>query len=237
MVAVVQSKYVDNGSGSLDLDTAPTNGNLIVAQLASFSPGTLNSTDWTLLDTVDPASSVRSYLLYRYVGPGESRFLPVLVTSGGLIHSAVGIELSGVSGVIANDIVDMASLDASAAGGAHSQAIAAGVTATADGQLALTFFMALNATDAPTMDGTWTEQVSADATWFNGMIASNPYDSGETATGNVAYTQGGGTNGAALFVAMIGPGTPAEDSNSEDSNSNSNDTPPSGGRRGIIVVT
>lgn len=89
------------------LPMKPVAGNLVVAVL-HFSDGstaaTIDTTNWTILDTVLNGSNTPAIVVYRYALSGDTASLPALCITGSSGYHAVTIfEISGMSGTIAND--------------------------------------------------------------------------------------------------------------------------------------
>lgn len=240
--SIVQYKHgLQAFSGNIQptLDSAPTEGNILVASVGTFFIGTFNSTDWTLLDSeAADGGSYEAFTCYRYVGASESATLPIIQT-GGFASDWFVYEVDNVTGDAGTDIIAHDHVDASPPNpGSDWTSTLPDMGPTADGQLALIFFSCESGTDSPDLSSPYTEdlQVPIGSNFQSAVYGHASFNVGEDTSVTVTFDNGGGSSGAALMGVLIGPGvTPAEDSNSN-SGSTSGGTPPTARRSMVIVL-
>lgn len=112
-LVIVQHKSQINGSaipGTFTLTSTPTTGNLVIAMVGvNIAKGslTLNSTDWHILKIAGDSADATTYnvVLARYAQIGDTSTLPAFATAGSTYSAYMVWEVSGVSGVLADDII------------------------------------------------------------------------------------------------------------------------------------
>lgn len=159
-LAIVQHQSAINGSnipGSITLSSTPTAGNLIILFLhcnASRSSVTKNTTDWIEFEDSNNGTTDYGSGVYRYVQSGDTTTLPVLWTAGTTYWAYEIYEISGVTGVFANDVP----LHNSTFSATNVTALSSPgtLTVTASGSIALVGAGQYDGATNPTIDAAWT---------------------------------------------------------------------------------
>lgn len=92
--------------GSISVGWTPTPGHLLITFLhcnINASGITVNTTDWTDFQDVIVSAQQYGMGLYRYVQGGDTSSLPALWTAGATYWAYEVFEISGVTGIFAND--------------------------------------------------------------------------------------------------------------------------------------
>lgn len=106
-----QSDNSPTGAGkpTAHLPWDPVVGNLMLAYLFwnSTPDPTINTTDWTILDTLTHSSADFGILLGRYVQSGDTGHIPDLSSTVGTHHGIEIFEVESVSGTFAEDVISV----------------------------------------------------------------------------------------------------------------------------------
>lgn len=135
---------------------APGVGNLIIVFLHTnilTSVITVNTAKWTEVGRAGDATRTYEMMLYRYAQVGDTATLPALWTADTTYNSIDAYEISGVSGVFANDVPFT---DITATASSVSSMTSNTLTATKNGTIALMGGGQYNGANNPTLSGGWT---------------------------------------------------------------------------------
>lgn len=150
-----QSDNSPSGAGTptLHVPWTPVAGNLLVAVLFwnSTPDPTINTTDWSILDTLTHSGANFATVLGRYVQIGDTSPLPNLSSTAGTHHGIEIFEVEGVDGNFTDDVVSIKK-------GYQDNAtpfITTSDTTTQVDALALLAYGERGSTGLPTADSSW----------------------------------------------------------------------------------
>lgn len=175
-LAHVQAKTVFSGGAGASgfgivLDSTPTPGNLLLAWVNGFQGFTVGA-DWTNSGiTITDDNSGVSRLLYRYVQVSDDATYSFGTPFNPSFWMGSVVEISGVSGVFAADVIDSGTGKVVALTNPYTTTT--GVVTSEANSLAYSFITTPSATDPNGVwDGAWTERDSESGGGYGGGVAS-----------------------------------------------------------------
>lgn len=161
-VAIVQTKSQINGNaipGAFTITSAPTVGNLVVASVGvniAKASLTINTTDWHILKIVRDKTDTTTFqfIVARYAQMGDTSTLPAFATAGSTYSSYLVWEVSGVSGVLADDVLG---IWADSASNGYTAFVLNEMLCPVNGALALVAGTRYNGSSDQSISGGWTQ--------------------------------------------------------------------------------
>lgn len=216
----------------------PKLGSLMLAGVAWGNGGsgapTLNTGNWTNFVTALNGSSPQALGNFRYVAGGDTDVLPQLYSAGSAFFIATVVEVTGVSGVFADDVVSSA---------AARQALGVAMTTTPANttdvdQLGIIFASNYDASTFLSVSVGWPIALAAldFSNYGAAAVAAQFYPlAGSAVTGTITET--GSSNPAAWIQVIVGSGGGgAGSSGSEASEASSGDSTPGRITQGVRLV-
>lgn len=205
----------------------PKLGSLILASIAWGNGGsgapTLNTGNWTNFVTALAGSNPQALGNWRYVAGGDTDVLPQLYSAGSAFFFCSVIEVTGVSGVFADDVVAFAA----ARQASGSSMTTTPVNTTAADQLGVIMASNYDGSAFLSFSAGWNQALaSLDFSNYGavGIAAKNFPVAGTAVTGTITETGTG--NPAAWIQVVIGGGSGGDSSGSEGSEASSGDATP-----------
>lgn len=197
--AVVQSAHADNGGslpGVVTFGAPVTTGNLLLAFLGNSGGGPVSAA-WTLLD--GGGGGIDGLSAYRYAASSDGATPPAVIASGSSNWGCSMVEISGLSGNPAVDIISHTILGFNGANNTPNQ------NSTGADQLCILGLTAYDSTAQFALPAGQTNIESwQDATYGAGRVCSATSAGAAQNMGNTAVTTPAGTvgNGHAMQILL-----------------------------------